>query len=85
MRVLRKIIGVTAIALYVLVVLVLTVNTWGEYASGSRSLPHAISQTVILLGLPLFVVVAFVLPEGLFHLVAWVIRKLFGKDTGAAQ
>jgi hypothetical protein len=85
MRALRKIIGVTAIALYVLVVLVLIGNTWGEFASGSRSLSHAISQTVILLGLPLFVVAAFMLPEGIFHFAAWGIRKLFGKNTRSTQ
>ena len=84
MRVLRKIIGLVAIALYVLVVLFLTINTWAEYADGLRSLPHAIWQSAILLGLPLLLAIGLALPELAVHTLARCLRKLFGKGNGVA-
>jgi len=84
MRIFRKVVGFSALALYVLVVLLLTAITWGEYADGTRSLPHAISLTVILLGLPAIIVIAAFMPELVFHSLALLFRKLFGKSKGAA-
>ena len=84
MRVLRKVIGVVAAVLYVLVVLFLTINTWQEYAGGARSLSAAISQTILLVGLPFLVLAGFALPEAVFHTLRWLSRKVLGPGAGGS-
>ena len=76
MAFLRRLFGIALVILYALVVTLLTINTWADYAGGIVTLSHAILQSTLILGAPLLPLVAFAGPEAMFHSGAWVIRKL---------
>lgn len=79
MGLVRKAIGIAVLALYVLVTVLFVILAWSDYAHGAMTLGQAIGRTVLLLGLPWFIMLGLVLPEALFRAVAWFHRIAFRK------
>ncbi|MGO1068161.1 hypothetical protein [Lysobacter sp. CA199] len=50
---------------------------WEEYAHDTRSFASALGRSALLIGLPLWILIAMTLPEGLFRMFRAIARRLY--------